>query len=120
MEGGQETLLMGGWTNTQGEYSTSIELVTDTVSCEADIPRLPVGSEWSAATVLGQTILYCGGYGVNEPRYRANCYSYTMGKTGATWEEAASMVHPRYYFSLNSYEGNLVFNWYSMKGATVL
>ena len=71
-EEGQETLLMGGWTNTENSHATSIELVTDTVSCTADMPELPIGSHGAAATVLGETILHCGGHVANAPNYRAD------------------------------------------------
>ena len=50
---GQETLLMGGWTDTE-EYATSIELVTDSVSCLANMPETPVGALYPAATVIGR------------------------------------------------------------------
>ena len=105
MKEGNETLLMGGWTDPGGHHMASIELVTESLSCPANIPELPVGIQHAASTVMGDTILHCGGDNANAPQYRADCYTYTLGKLGAVWEEAPSMEHPRNGFTLESYKG---------------
>jgi len=104
METGMETLLISGWTNTQDNTGT-IELVTETRSCEANMPELPVGSNHGAATVMGQVILYCGGHGQDPPHWKADCYTYSMERAGDRWEEVESMEYPRGHFSMASYEG---------------
>ena len=100
-----ETLLIGGWTNTDGSYSRNMELVTELLSCEPDMPKPPVGRYHAASAMLGRTILYCGGYLNIVPYYHAECYSYLLGKSGATWKPAASMNHPRYHFTIEVVQG---------------
>jgi len=98
---GLQTLLLGGWTQNSSileNFSTSLELVTAENSCTPSVPDLPVGRRHAGATLLGRTILYCGGESNTEKH--SDCYSYHMDQEGATWEQSASMVYPRYVFSL--------------------
>ena len=104
----QLTLLLGGETASQGGYSTSIELVTEHLSCVPDMPELPVALHLSAALLFGTTIMYCGGYSSIVPHFSRECFSYTLGEPGATWHSTPAMNHPRRAFVLEEYQG-LVF-----------
>ena len=72
-------------------------------ACTPSIAELPVGRQHAAATLLGKTILYCGGY--SSTGSRSDCFSYQLDKLDATWEQSASMVYPRYVFSLVAVRG---------------
>ena len=39
-------------------------------------------------------------YGSNQTKTHSDCFSYQLDQVGATWEQSASMVYPRYVFSL--------------------
>ena len=97
------TLLIGG--NDGKGYSTSIELITDSVTCSPDMPEPPRPLYDAAATLLGSTILYCGGHSDTIPLYRPDCHTYTLGVGGAAWKVGPSMNHPRYEFTMETYDG---------------
>ena len=118
-----ETLLIGGWTNTDGSYSRNMELVTELLSCEPDMPKPPVGRYHAASAMLGRTILYCGGTD-SITSHHQECYSYLLGKSGATWQPIAGMNHPRSSFTLEVVQGQAYAiggnsDWSTITGATV-
>jgi len=102
----QLTLLLGG-TTTQGAYSTSMELVTEHLSCVPSMPELPLAVHLSAAVLLGSTILHCGGHSSLIPHYSRECFSYALEQAGASWQHSASMNHPRKAFTLQVYHGQV-------------
>ena len=101
------TLLLGGQTVAQGPYSTSVELLTEHMSCVPDMPELPEGLYLSAAVLLGTTIIHCGGYSSVVPHFSRECFSHTLGEPGAGWNPAPAMNHPRRAFTLDLYNGQM-------------
>ena len=101
-----QTLLLGGWTQDGGSYSSSLELVTENIACQANMPELPEGRQNFAATLLGKTLLYCGG--CSSPMgcdKNGDCYTFQLDRTDAVWETSASMNIPRYHFSMVAVQG---------------
>jgi len=97
----QHTLLLGG--RTSETFSTSVELITPSMTCEPAMAPLPVGRFGAAAAVLGDKIMYCGGYNSNDsPYYHSTCHSYTLGQSsGDSWAEEPSMTTPKMYFAMS-------------------
>ena len=111
---GSQTLLLGGWTKdnpspdyeSPTEFSSSLELVTEDNACEANMPEMPEGRRAFAATLMGKTILYCGGCTTSTNcGDQGDCYSFQVDKTGAAWEQSAFMNIPRYHFSIVAAQG---------------
>ena len=110
-----QTLLLGGWTYDRytdnpypqpTEFSSSLELVTEDNACRVNMPEMPEGRENFGATVLGKTLLYCGGCSSSMGCGKnGDCYTIQLDKTGADWEQSAFMNIPRYYFSMVAVQG---------------
>jgi len=98
---GDHTLLLGG--RTPGvTYSSSLELLMPSMTCNPAMAPMPVGRFGAAAVLLGDKILHCGGYNSKEdPFYHSSCHSYTLGDTGDAWAEDYSMTLPRMYFAMS-------------------
>ena len=106
-----QTLLLGGWTQDRDdtgptEFSSSLELVTEDNVCRPSIPEMPEGRKNFAATLLGKTLLYCGGATTSTNcGHHGDCYTFQLDKTGAAWEQSAFMNIPRCYFSIVAVQG---------------
>ena len=106
-----QTLLLGGWTQDRDdtgptEFSSSLELVTEDNACRPSIPEMPEGRKNFAATLLGKTLLYCGGATTSTNcGHHGDCYTFQLDKTVAAWEQSAFMNIPRYHFSMVAVQG---------------
>merc|ERR1712098_176058 len=96
--GDTHSLLMSGLT-THG-LDTSITLLTDDGDCVPDLPALPEGRSNAGSTLLGNTILICGG-GM-EDGYSNTCHSYTLGSGQEEWMTESSMVLARQGFGMTA------------------
>ena len=99
----QQTLLLGG--KYRGDYLTSMELVSEDNTCEADMPSMPEGREKFGATLMGKTLLYCGGCSPSMGCEHSDCHSLQLDKMGADWEDSFFMVVPRYSFAMVAVQG---------------
>merc|ERR1719481_306256 len=76
------TLLLGGYTDTEG-YSTSMEVITSTGVCTPKLPPIPVGRSYAGAVLIHSKILYCGG--LDERYVYRSCNSYELGGGSTVW-----------------------------------
>merc|ERR1712098_274431 len=94
--GDTHSLLMSGLT-THG-LDTSITLLTEDGDCVPDLPPLPEGRSNAGSSLLGNTVLMCGGG--NEDGYSNTCHSYTLGSGQEEWMTESSMVLARQGFGM--------------------
>ena len=88
------------------EFSSSLELVTEDNACEANMPEMPEGRKDFAATLMGKTLLYCGGCTTSTNcGNHGDCYTFQLDKADAAWEQSAFMNIPRYHFSIVAAQG---------------
>jgi len=68
--------------------------------CIPDLPPLPEGRSNAGCTLLGDTVLMCGG-GI-EDGYTNTCHSYTLGSPQEEWVTDHSMVLARQGFGMTT------------------
>jgi len=93
----EHSLLVSGLT--AHGLDSSITMLTGDTECVPDIPPVPEARTNAGAILLGQTLMFCGGF--NGDQYSNTCHSYRLGP-GGEWETDSSMILEKEGFGMTA------------------